>query len=1120
MASDPTARPVIDSADRLTAAMVHAGDDPFRAVIAATRTPIAITDPRQPDNPLIYVNDSFCDLSGFTADELVGRNCRFLQGPDTDRDVVAEIRTAIRAGQPIERDILNYRRDGTRFWNRLAIAPVFDAAGVLTFFFASQQDVTAERERLSAMSADNASLSVEVAQGLDAQRLSERRLLFATEVAAIGVWELSLPDMVLTATPTVNAVYGLPPGPPRHADVRALIHPDDALRVLATLERAIADCGSYAIVYRVNRSDGTIGWIDAHGQVDSDDNGKAIVVRGVAQDVTAQREAEVQLALSEESLRLATDAASVGTWDLDLPSDHLTWSDRTKAMFGISPDVPCTMADFYGGLHPDDRAATAAAFAAALDPAVRATYDVEYRTIGKEDGVVRWVAARGKGLFADNVCIRALGTAIDISRRRRAAERQEFLLRLSDTLRDLDDAQTIKNTAMTALGREVGANRVGYGNVADDDQNIELETGFVDGAAPIAGLFPLDAFGSAAIDANRAGQTVVVSDVATDNRIAAATFTAIDAGSFVSVPLIREARFRASLFVNRPHAGIWSDDDVDLIEAVALRTWDAVERARAEAELNASEARLRAVIAAAPVGLIFAEAPEGRILGGNARAEAMVGHPIRPSSDIQHYAEWVSYHPDGRRVDGSEYPLARALAGDERPEMEALYQRGDGQMTYMRFVASPVRGSGEAIVGGVVALLDIDRERRAELALLEMNATLERRVEERTAELLAAEAALRQAQKMEAVGQLTGGIAHDFNNMLAVVLGSLDLLGRRLPADDRARRYVDAATDGARRAATLTQRLLAFSRQQPLQPEPIDANRLVAGMSDLLRGSLGGGIQLETVLAGGLWLVNADPNQLENVILNLGINARDAMDGNGKVTIETHNCHLDDRYVAAEIGVAAGQYVLIAVTDAGAGMSPEVVAKAFDPFFTTKGVGKGTGLGLSQVYGFVKQSGGHVKIYSETGVGTTVKLYLPRHAVDGAVAVAAVAALPPVGGDAREVILVVEDEPQVRAISVEALRDLGYSVLEADSATVALQLLAARSDIVLLFTDIVMPEVNGARLAEAARALRPGLKVLFTTGYTRNAVVHNGVVDAGVALIGKPFTVDALAAKVRNVLDG
>ena len=389
------------------------------------------------------------------------------------------------------------------------------------------------------------------------------------------------------------------------------------------------------------------------------------------------------------------------------------------------------------------------------------------------------------------------------------------------------------------------------------------------------------------------------------------------------------------------------------------------------------------------------------------------------------------------------------------------------------------------------------------------NADLEARVRARTAELEQAHEALCQSQKMEAVGQLTGGIAHDFNNMLAVVIGSLDLPRRRLGvADPCARRYVDAATDGARRAAILTQRLLAFSRQQPLRPEAIEVNKLVSGMSDLIRGSLGSDIRFETVLAGGGWRTHADPNQLENVLLNLAANARDAMPDGGRLTVETQNAHLDARYAAAHLGVPAGQHVLIAL-----------IAKAFDPFFTTKEVGKDTGLGLSQVYGFVKQSGGHVKIYSEPGHGTTVKVYLPRllTTVEEGTEEDTAADLPT--GDTQEVILVVEDEPAVRQFSVDALSELGYRVLEADGAVMALRLLDTHPEIALMFTDVVLPDINGRRLADEARARRPDLKVLFTTGYTRNAVVHNGVLDHGVELIGKPFTVEELAAKVRDVLD-
>ena len=337
------------------------------------------------------------------------------------------------------------------------------------------------------------------------------------------------------------------------------------------------------------------------------------------------------------------------------------------------------------------------------------------------------------------------------------------------------------------------------------------------------------------------------------------------------------------------------------------------------------------------------------------------------------------------------------------------------------------------------------------------------------------EAQLRQTQKMEAIGQLTGGLAHDFNNMLAVITSALNLLRRRLDrGDTNVREFIDAAIDGAQRAATLTQRLLAFARQQPLAPEPIDANKFVGGIADMLRRTLGETIRLETVLAGGLWPVHADAGQLEATILNLAVNARDAMPDGGRLTIETGNAHLDDDYAARHVGVPAGQYVLVAVSDTGVGMSQETIAKAFDPFFTTKSAGRGTGLGLSQVHGFVKQSNGHVKIYSEPGDGTTVKLYLPRFR--GAEEPADLRPKPDrqvQAGRPEEVVLVVEDEEQVRQLSVEALRELGYTVLEAPGAMAALGTLDSRPDITLLFTDIVMPDMNGRKLADEALRRRP-----------------------------------------------
>jgi signal transduction histidine kinase len=383
------------------------------------------------------------------------------------------------------------------------------------------------------------------------------------------------------------------------------------------------------------------------------------------------------------------------------------------------------------------------------------------------------------------------------------------------------------------------------------------------------------------------------------------------------------------------------------------------------------------------------------------------------------------------------------------------------------------------------------------------------------------EARLRQAQKMEAVGQLTGGVAHDFNNLLTVIIGSLAMLQRRL-AEGSARdvRLVENALEGARRAAALTHRLLAFSRQQPLDPKPLDLNRLVAGMSELLQRTLGEQIEIETVLAGGLWRATADPNELENAILNLAVNARDAMPEGGKLTVETANTALDEAYAASRQEVKPGQYVLISVSDTGAGMPRELLGRVFEPFFTTKPVGKGTGLGLSQVYGFIRQSGGHVAIYSEPGEGTTVKLYLPRHTGPGDIGTAEpVQSLPAPTSGSGEKILVVEDDPLVRRFTVEALSEAGYRVVEAGDGPSGLAVLEGHADIRLLFTDVVLTgPMNGRRLADVALKLRPDLKVVFTTGYTRNAIIHHGRLDPGVELLGKPFTARELTAKIHAAL--
>jgi two-component system NtrC family sensor kinase len=397
-----------------------------------------------------------------------------------------------------------------------------------------------------------------------------------------------------------------------------------------------------------------------------------------------------------------------------------------------------------------------------------------------------------------------------------------------------------------------------------------------------------------------------------------------------------------------------------------------------------------------------------------------------------------------------------------------------------------------------------------------------RRIYAETDQRIAAEDALRQAQRLDAIGQLTGGVAHDFNNLLTIVLGNLETAKRQLgqwndAAHGQLVRRIESATHGAARAATLTKRLLAFARQTPLRPSAIDVNRLLTGLSEFLQRALGEDIALEVVGAAGLWYAEADPTELEAALINLAVNARDAMPNGGKLTIETSNAYLDEAYCRQDADLRPGHYVLIAVSDAGAGMRKEIMDRAFEPFFTTKQSGQGTGLGLSQVYGFVKQLGGHVKIYSEVGEGTTVKMYLRRHL--GPVPALAEAPAEPAHARKDECVLVVEDDAEVRNYVAETLAALGYDVLQAADADQALQLLKHYESVKLLLTDVVMPGKNGRKLAEEARGLNPSLRVLYMTGYSRNAIVHQGRLDPGVDLIQKPLTGDELAAAVRKVLD-
>ncbi|WP_294174193.1 PAS domain-containing sensor histidine kinase [uncultured Sphingomonas sp.] len=441
--------------------------------------------------------------------------------------------------------------------------------------------------------------------------------------------------------------------------------------------------------------------------------------------------------------------------------------------------------------------------------------------------------------------------------------------------------------------------------------------------------------------------------------------------------------------------------------------------------------------------------------------------------------------------------LANANAG-QSPSVEHRYRRKDGSYRSISWVAAP---EGEYIYANG---RDVTSER------------------ERTAELERTQEQLRQSQKMEAVGQLTGGIAHDFNNLLTGVIGSLDMMQRRIAKGetDKIERYATTAMTAANRAAALTHRLLAFARRQPLDPKPVNANRLVTGMEELLRRTIGETVSLEIVTAGGLWQTLCDPNQLESAILNLAINARDALPAGGKLTIETCNARLDGAYAARQRDVRPGQYVCICVTDTGTGMTPEVIAKAFDPFFTTKPIGQGTGLGLSMIYGFTRQSEGYARIYSEVGQGTTIKLYLPRYYGESEELDSDRAELTEAHrSDDGEVVLVVEDEVAVRDLVIDVLQDLGYKAIEAADGPAGLKILQSDLKLDLLISDVGLPGLNGRQLADAARKHRPDLKVLFMTGYAENATIASGFLDPGMQMITKPFAIEALATRIRDMIE-
>lgn len=896
-------------------------------------------------------------------------------------------------------------------------------------------------------------------------------------------------------------------------------------------------------------------WMDLSYSPLPDATGRPAGVLCILADTTERVRAERARMESEERLRLATEGARIGLWDWDLRTMRGWWSPRTAEIMGVPPNDEITRERRRELVHPDDRERLAQLLDQAF--ASGSEFAHEYRVV-RPDGDVRHLSSRGIIIRDDQgQALRTTGMVVDVTEERLAAAR----LRDSEArLRRAHDAGGIGSYEWDMTG--------GPGRLSDSMLRMI-------GLAP-GGSYTL--------------KEIIAPVLAEDRGPVMKTVEAIGRGVDHAETDYRVRDGEGRVRWIRDTGQLERDQAGQPLRWVGI-VQDVTERKLAEERLRESEARLRAVFDAVPLGIVLAEAPTGRIVGGNAQVEAIFGHPLLPSADVDGYAEWHGFHPDGRPIAVEDYPLARAMRGEERPELEVLYHRPDGRQVWIRLAGAPIRDANGHITGGVVACLDIDRKRRAQDALARLNETLEHQVAERTAdrdriwrlstdvmlvarldgtitavnpawtallgwreeelvgrsfmnfihpddaaaslaevgrlsqgattfrfenryrakdgsyrwlswfavpevglihavgrdvtaekqaaaELAEAQEALRQSQKLEAMGQLTGGVAHDFNNLLSPIVGGLDLLQRKGVGDERARRTIAGALASAERARVLVQRLLAFARRQPLQPTAVDIGALVEGMAGLIASTLGPRIKLTLDAPDALPAAHADLNQVEMALLNLAVNARDAMPDGGELVIAVAEATVG---TDADSGLRAGRYVRLSVRDTGVGMTPDVLAKAIEPFFSTKGIGKGTGLGLSMVHGLAAQLGGALRLSSRPGAGTTVELWLPVVDADPAHDPATGEDMP--SAPQAGIALVVDDEELVRASTADMLEDLGFHVVQAASAAEAMSVLDGGARVDVLVTDHLMSGMTGTQLAYAVRERRPELRVLIVSGY-------------------------------------
>jgi PAS domain S-box-containing protein len=1014
---------------------------------------------------------------GWSEAEIVGRVADLMFTPeDCAAGVPAmEAALALQAGRASD-ERWHQRKDGSRLYASGVMLPLHNEAGKTHGLLKVFRDRTADR------------LAQDGAQA--ALRESEARFRNMADHAPLMVWTTDPSGYCTYLNRQWYAFTGQTEAEAEGFGWLDATHPDDKQRAAEAFVSANTANAPFRVEYRLRRADGSYAWAIDLASPRFGEGGEWLGYVGMVVDIDERRRAEEQLRESEARFRALTDSMPAFVWFAGPDGALQYYNDRWYAYTGQTQGQAAG-AGWVSVLHPDDVAPASAAWAEALGAGSPYEIKVRYR---RADGAYRWYLARAEPLRDEVGAVTAwFGTSVDID----DGERSQEALRASEQ-RFRSVTEAIPGFAWTATPDGV----IDYASQRWYD---------------FSGVDP---------DEMSSGRWLRLLHRDDADTMLEAWRQAVATGRFYACEYRlrrHDGQFRWFLANAEPlldAAGRierWVGVSTDMHEIVETR------RALADsaAELQRQAIERAAILAQLAEGVIVADA-DGRITFVNEAATTLHG-VARLDVEPDRYSEtYRLFTVDGHPHPTETLPLTRAVRGETVYDARWLIQRPDGAQVLAIGGARPLLAADGTQLGAVLTVRDDTARASVERELRHLNRTLEQRVLAEVAERTKTEEQLRQAQKMEAVGQLTGGIAHDFNNLLAGIVGSLDLLQRRVEAGriEGLERYTTTAMTSAQRAAALTQRLLAFARRQPLDPKPVEPNRLLAGMEDLLRRTLGPTIELEMVLAGGLWPTLADPNQLDSALLNLAINARDAMPNGGRLTIETANSFLDEAYAKAHAGeVEPGQYVTICVTDTGAGMSPEVMDKVFEPFFTTKPIGQGTGLGLSMLYGFAKQTGGHVKIYSEEGQGTTFRLYLPRWR--GGLQPEA----PPSDGasnarsQAGETVLVVEDEPAIRMLVVETLVDLGYTAVEAGDGPSGLRILDTEERIDLLITDVGLPGMNGRQLAEAARQMRPALKVLFITGYAHNAAVGNGMLDQGMEILTKPFAVDALAAKIRGMIE-